>query len=495
MRRFAALASLLLAGCGQATLTVGSKQDAESAVLAEMALQLAENAGATVRSQHGLGGTPVLWKALLRGSVDVYPEYTGTITQQILAGRELPDEAALRAALAELGVGMTRPLGFANNYALGMREDKAEGLGVRAVSDLARHPELSFGFSSEFMLRQDGWPGLQSRYRLPQHDVRGLDHQLAYAGLASGDVAVTDLYTTDAEIRTLKLRVLADDRHYFPAYRAVLLYHLDLEASAPEVVAALRNLEGRLDESTMIDLNTRTKSGEAPELVAADYLAKSLGVGASRRGERRWERFWRHLAEHLTMVVISLAAAVAVAVPLGVLAARRPALGQVLLGVTGVIQTIPSLALLVFMIPLPFVGGTGTTPAVVALFLYSLLPILRNTVTGLRDVPPHLRESAEGLGLPPSAVLWRVELPMASRAILAGIKTAAVINVGTATLGALIGAGGFGQEIQQGIQLNDYGRILEGAVPAAVLALVVQGVFELAERRLVPKGLRLAEAR
>ncbi len=195
------------------------------------------------------------------------------------------------------------------------------------------------------------------------------------------------------------------------------------------------------------------------------------------------------LGEHVALVSISLAAAILVAIPLGIVAARRPRLGAVILTMVGVIQTIPSLALLVFMIPWL---GIGAKPALVALFLYSLLPIVRNTATGLRDIPNSLRESAEALGLPPRARLVKIELPMASRAILAGIKTAAVINVGTATIGALIGAGGFGQPILTGIRRDDLRMILfEGAIPAALLALAVQGAFDLAERFLVPRGLRL----
>jgi osmoprotectant transport system permease protein len=160
----------------------------------------------------------------------------------------------------------------------------------------------------------------------------------------------------------------------------------------------------------------------------------------------------------------------------------------VILAIVGIVQTIPSLALLVFLIPFLGIGGL---PAMVALFLYSLLPIVRNTYAGLHDIPIQIRESAEALGLRAAARLRLVELPMAARAILAGIKTSAVINVGTATLGALIGAGGYGQPILTGIRLDDLGLILEGAVPAAVLALLVQGLFELAERWLVPRGLRL----
>ena len=179
-------------------------------------------------------------------------------------------------------------------------------------------------------------------------------------------------------------------------------------------------------------------------------------------------------------------AAIAVSIPLGVIAARRPRLGPLILTTTGVIQTIPSLALLVFMIPWL---GIGAKPALVALFLYSLLPIVRNTATGLRDIPVSLRESAEALGLPATARLLRIELPMASRSILAGIKTAAVINVGTATIGALIGAGGFGQPILTGIRRDDLSMILfEGAIPAALLALAVQA--SVRPGRAVPRSTR-----
>jgi osmoprotectant transport system permease protein len=196
---------------------------------------------------------------------------------------------------------------------------------------------------------------------------------------------------------------------------------------------------------------------------------------------------WRRTREHLALVAVSLLAAIAIALPLGILAARRPRLGQVVLAAVGVVQTIPSLALLVFMIPLL---GIGALPATAALFLYSLLPIVRNTHAGLRGVSPSLRDSAQALGLPPLAILWQIELPLALGTILAGIKSAAVINVGTATLGALIGAGGLGQPIFTGIRLDDIPLILEGALPASLLALAVQGVFDLLERVLVPKGLR-----
>jgi osmoprotectant transport system permease protein len=313
-----------------------------------------------------------------------------------------------------------------------------------------------------------------------------MDHQLAYRALRSGDIAATDLYSTDAEIQAADLLVLEDDRRAFPRYDAVLLRRADLSEDA---VRALARLEGAISPADMIAMNARALLGHVPEAqVAADFLRAKFGVAEDAKVRSAVQRIGRRTLEHLFLVAVSLAAAIAVAVPLGILAWRRPRLGQTILTLAGVIQTIPSLALLVFMIPLL---GIGAGPALVALFLYSLLPILRGTHAGLTGIAPELRESAEALGLPPRAALRRIELPLATPSVLSGIKTAAVIDVGTATLGALIGAGGYGQSILTGIRLADTGLILEGAVPAGLLALAVQGAFDLVERLLVPRGLRL----
>jgi osmoprotectant transport system permease protein len=473
-------------------VTVGSKAFTENVILGEVVTQLARNSGAAAAHRRELGGTQVLWNALRRGEIDAYPDYTGTIREEILAGRAIRDDAMLRQALEEQGIRISAPLGFNNTYALGMKEQLAEQLGIRAISDLRRHPELPFGFSNEFMERGDGWPSLRDRYQLPQRDVRGLDHDLAYRGLDSGAIQVIDLYSTDAEIRYYALRALDDDLRHFPVYEAVLLYRADLVERAPEALAAIRRLEGRISAPMMIEMNARAKLDRVAEArVAADFLAANFNVASDVAEQTAQDRFFRNTRAHLFLVAVSLTAAILMAVPLGVVAAKLPRAGQAILGIVGIIQTIPSLALLVFMIPLL---GIGDAPAIVALFFYSLLPIVRNTYTGLHDIPLSLRESAAALGLPGGARLWRVELPMASRAILAGIKTSAVINVGTATLGALIGAGGYGQPIFTGIRLDNVGLILEGAVPAALLALLVQGLFEVFERVLVPKGLRLKPA-
>lgn len=488
----AVCALLVTAGCASRDpeVVIGSKTFTESVILGEALRLLVEDAGLPVRHRRGLGGTRLVYNALANGELDAYVEYTGTLANEIFAGSGTMDRAALEQRLATDGIVLAGPIGFQNNYALGMRSSAVARLGVERISDLASHPELVLRFSSEFMERADGWPGLQAVYGLPQRDVRGVEHELAYRALAGGDADVTDVYTTDAEIAYYELHTLVDDREYFPRYEAVLLYRADLEQRAPGAAAALRRMLGSIDESQMIALNAEVKlEGVREREAAARFVRTRIGGLGTVDAPGRLERLTQRTREHLVLVVVSLLAGIAVAVPLGILAARRRRLGQAVLAVVGIGQTIPALALLVIMVP---IFGIGAGPALVALFVYALLPIVRNTHAGLTGIPPLLREAAEALGLPHRPRLLRIELPLALPTILAGIKTAAVINVGGATLGALVGAGGYGQPILTGIRLDDTALILEGAVPAALLAIAVQGAFELLERAVVPRGLRLA---
>jgi len=486
LRLLLAAASITLACPGPAEdVTIGSKQFPESEIIGEIMVQLATTAGAKAEHKKQMGGTKILWEALKRGDIDAYPEYTGTIIQEILPPVFKSEAGGTQAEwyeedLRTLGIRATKPLGFNNTYALGMKSETAAELGIESISDLRQHPNLAFGLSNEFMSRADGWPGLKRSYGLPQTNVRGLKHELAYGALNSGKIALTDLYSTDAEIAKYGLLVLKDDREYFPRYDAVILYREGLD---PKAVASFKKLEGAIDEAKMIAMNSAVSvDGKSAGSVAKNFLSERLQVQSTSREKTRAERIVGHGLEHLKLVVISLIAAIVVAIPLGILAFRSKAVGQIVLAVVGVIQTIPSLALLVFLIPLM---GIGETPAIFALFLYSLLPIVRNTYSGLHDIPGPIRDSAAALGLGEGQRLRLVYLPMAARSILAGIKTSAVINVGTATLGALIGAGGFGEPIITGLTLNNIGLVLEGAIPAAALALIVQGIFEFSDRFFV----------
>ena len=488
------LCGLLLAGncfaVDDRAIIVGSKNFTEGIVLGELIRAIAASTGAAVVHRQALGGTRLVFNALVSGEIDIYAEYTGTLTHEIFAQNNPASNAALRELLAESGLVMSEPLGFRDNFALGMHEPVAERLKIRRISDLRAHPELVFRFGTEFTERGDGWPGLRLHYGLPQQDVLGVEHDLAYRGLAAGDVDLTDLYTTDAEIAYYSLRTLEDDLGYFPPYEAILLYRAELAQERPDVFEAILSMQGLIDEAQMIAMNSRVKlDGIQETLVAADFLNENLGIEVVAKASSRIERFWRYTQQHIALVAISLFAAILIAVPLGIAAARWRRLGHIIPGVVGIAQTIPALALLVFMIPL---FGIGAGPAVIALFIYSLLPIVRNTYTGLTTIPTQLLESAEALGLPAGARLRLVEAPLAAVSILGGIKTAAVINIGAATLGALIGAGGYGQPILAGIRLDDVGLILEGAVPAAGLAIVVQLLFEWTERAIVPRGLRVS---
>ena len=478
MRGFAALALVVACVAAHAqTLTVGSKRFTESYILGEIISQTAKGT-----HKPGLGNTAILLEALKAGAIDLYPEYTGTIAREILKSEERLDLAALNQRLKPLGLSVSVPLGFSNSYALGMRRKDAERLGIRKVSDLAKHAQLRFGLSHEFLGRRDGWPGLQSAYGLPQKP-RGLDHGIAYEALAAGEIDVMDLYTTDAKIERYAIVALADDRAFFPAYDAVLLYRADIPQRFPAAFNELKKLEKRIDEQTMVRLNARAELDKVAFAdVAREYLGAKIESTKGFWAAMFAPDFGRLLAEHLWLVFASLAIAVLVGVPLGLIAAKFGWVAQPVLIFTGILQTIPSLALLAFLIPVT--GTIGVWPALIALFLYALLPITRNTHAGITGVPRGLVQAGTALGLRSRQILMKVEMPIAMPVIMAGVKTSAVISVGTATIAAFIGAGGFGERISQGLALNDHAVLLAGALPAAVLALAVHAAFEIAERSL-----------
>lgn len=486
-------------------VVVGAKKFTESAILGELMAQVLEtHAGAVVERRFNLAGTQVCYDGLRHGAIDVYAEYTGTALRSILRASEAPATAA--AVFAQVSEAFRRrdaliwlaPFGFDNTYVMLMQPARAAALGVRALSDLAAHP-LRYGVSYEFLARPDGMPGLRATYHLHEATTVGMEHDLAYQALVAGDLDVVDGYATDAKIDALGLLPLVDDRAFFPPYQAAPVARADLFQRAPEAEPALRLLAGRIDAATMRRLNAAVEiERRAPDDVAAAYL-RELGlatreVAATRRATTLWGLLWQRrvitaqlTAQHLLLTGAALLAAVAVGVPVGIAAARRPRLASLALSGAGVLQTIPSIALLAFMLPL---FGIGTAPAIAALFLYGLLPILRNTVAGLRGVDAGLVEVGRGLGMRPRDLLWHVELPLAAPVMLAGVRTAAVISVGTATLAAFIGAGGLGDPIVTGLSVTDVNLVLSGALPAALLAVAVDVALHGVERLATPKGLR-----
>lgn len=494
------LAAVLLwssaaSGATTAPLVVGSKRFTESYILGEIVRQTLQAQGIAAEHRQGLGNTGILEQALASGAVDVYPEYTGTIVRELLKRPDAgnPTLAELNTWLAPRGLKAAVPLGFNNSYALAMLESQAEALHIARISDLRGAPALRLGLSHEFLERGDGWTALRAAYRLPQSGAGGLDHGLAYDAIAAGRVDLIDIYATDAKLARYRLRVLVDDIGFFPKYDAVLLMRDSVDARP------LQRLEGRIDARAMIAMNAEVElDGRSFAEVAQRFVAGGGAASAATGGTARAgllarlfaPDFGRLAAEHLLLVFGSLLFAVGVGVPLGVAAWRWPRSAGGLLGAVAVLQTIPSLALLAFLIAA--MGRIGLAPALVALVVYALLPIVRNTHTGLVGVPVGLQQAALSLGLTPAQSLRLVQLPLALPTLLAGVKTAAVIGVGTATLAAFIGAGGFGERIVAGLAVNDSDAMLAGALPSAALALLVQAAFDRLERVLVrtPRATR-----
>jgi osmoprotectant transport system permease protein len=489
-----AFTAACLAAEPAAVLKIGSKRFTESYILAHiMAQSVARAGGSPPEIREGLGNTAIVYEALRSGNIDLYPEYAGTIALEILRQPKPATLAQMNEQLAPLGLGAAIPLGFNDGYALAVRDADAQRLGLQTLSDLAHHPELKPGLSNEFIGRADGWAGLAQRYGFA-HKPTGLDHGLAYDALAGGQVDVIDIYTTDAKIAHLGLRVLKDDRNYFPRYDALVLYRLEVPQRFPQAWAALRTLQGRIDENAMIAMNARAElQGVRFDAIARDFLAAAAGTAAAAGGAtpapgRSFgdKLFGPDLArltlQHLMLVVLSVGAAVLLGVPLAVAAFPRPRRRGALLAAAGLLQTVPSLALLAALIGLT--GAIGALPALLALTLYALLPVMRNTVAGLSEVGEGLRQAGTALGMTPAQRLRHVELPLALPTVVAGVRTAVAIAIGTATIAAFIGAGGYGERIVTGLALNDRELLLAGALPAATLALVCEALFGLLERRM-----------
>ncbi len=483
------LAAALLPGAGFAAeaIVIGGKIFTESYVLGEMAAQTIEAASSVpVTRKLGMGSTGILFEALKSGAIDVYPDYTGTLAEAILKRPDLKSADEIRRALAAMGLTMSGSLGFNDTYALAVKDEFAQRHNLQTIGDLLPiESTLRAGFSYEFMDRKDGYPGLIGSYHLamaPQN-VSRMEHSLSYQAIDQNAVDVIDVYSTDAKIKKLNLKLLRDDHNYFPVYQAVWVARTSFVEAHPREWQALRSLEGKISEQAMLDMNAQADIQKIPfDKIAARFL------GAAAPNSHGWlQEVGHRTREHLWLVGVSLLFSVLVGIPLGVAAVRFPAAGQAILLSSALIQTVPSLALLCFLIP---VFGVGTKPALAALCLYSLLPVVLNTFTGIRAVNPIHLENARAFGLNRRQVLWRVVLPLASPTLLAGIKTATIVSIGTATLAALVGAGGYGAPIVSGLALNDVRIILTGAIPAALMALVAHGVFELLGIVLIPAGLR-----
>lgn len=502
MRRFLLLLLLLATPAFAERVVVGSKNFEESRLLGEIFTQLLESrTDLEVERRLGLAGTQVCFEALKTGAIDVYPEYTGTALVSILnePAQGGPSQTLNRVRselLSRWNLWWLAPLGFENSFEVAVPRELAERERLKTISDLARiSKRLRGGFGHEFVGREDGLPGLKKVYGLDFASIQPLQHALKYQAAGAREVDAIDVYTTDALLITHDLVVLEDDRGFFPPYEAAALVRGE---APPEVASTLSLLAGAFDEQTMRSLNLRLQEGKEDEAVVARDALRAMGlIQGEEKGARKVSSptllhylrdgsLLRRTLEHLSLSALALLAGILVAVPLGLWLERHRGGAETAIRLLGMTQTIPSLALLAFFIPFL---GVGTVPAVAALWIYSLFPIVRNTYTGVRDADPRAVEAATALGMTPAQILREIRLPLAAPVLMAGIRTAAVLTVGTATLAAFIGAGGLGEPIVTGLQLANAPMILSGAIPAAVLALLVDGLLGGVERALRPRGV------
>jgi osmoprotectant transport system permease protein len=293
------------------------------------------------------------------------------------------------------------------------------------------------------------------------------------------------VYSTDGEILRSGLMLLRDDLGYFPQYRAAFLARRDLP---PEVAGILEQMSGRINNERMQRLNLEVldPSVSFAEVASAFLLEEGL-VESATDVPAFMPRLWRNTKQHLKLTGIALALAIFAGVGIAATVHRYSRAANSFLYFTGLLQTVPSIALLALLIPW---FGIGQTPAIIALFLYSLLPIARGTITALLAIPPGYRQVAAAMAMTRRQETRYVLMPLAMPHVIAGIRTAAVISIGTATLAAFIGAGGLGDPIVTGLALNDSSMILEGALPAAGLAILTELAFTGLERWLVPPHMR-----
>ncbi|HBP89388.1 MAG TPA: amino acid ABC transporter permease [Nitrospiraceae bacterium] len=503
------LSSLSLPAWPSDTIVVGSKNFMESRLLAEMFAQLIEaRTELTVTRRLGLAGTQVCFEALRTGAIDLYPEYTGTGLVTILNEPPMHDRVSVlnhvrKEFLHRWDIWWMAPLGFENSYALALRRDRAQTLGLRTISDLVRvAPQLKAGFGYEFIQRQDGLVGLTESYGLQFQNVIGMQQTLKYQATDKGDIDLLDVYTTDGRLAVYDFVVLEDDHHFFPPYEAAALVRGKILKRHPELGNVISLLTNAVDPPRMRELNLRIQEqGELVSQVAHDALRTLDLVGDNHvrsvtiveSSDSFLPYLWSkrsdltmRTGEHLGLSGLGLFLGILIAIPLGLILEQWRKGAETIIRIVGMLQTIPSIALLAFMIP---IFGVGALPAIMALWMYSLFPILRNTYSGLRDAAPNVVETGRALGMTEWQILRAIRLPLAAPTIMAGIRTSAIWTVGTATLAAFIGAGGLGVPIVAGLQLADTNLILSGALPATVLALTVDGFLGRVEQWVRPRGL------
>ena len=489
-------------------IIISSKIFTENILLAEMlSLLLEEKYTFKVIRKFNLGGTQLVFSALRNKEIDVYPEYTGTGYTMILklSGETQPKKTfkiVKKEFLNKFNLVWSLPLGFENTYTLAVRSSDLRFKKIHRISQLkGKTKSLKLGAGHEFMERQDGFLNFIKKYQLSfQKDQTWTMNQgLMYSALKNKKIDMVMAYSTDGRIKAFDLKTLRDDKSFFPAYEAAYLTRKDFLKQYPMLKKAFKQLEGNITEKEMIFLNNQVDQLKLDSTqIARNFLIKKnlLEDDIKNLKQQSWldyyiskkEYFFKIFYEHLLLVVVSLFFALWLAIPIGLWASYNNKVEKTVFFIVNTLQTVPSLALLAIFIPFL---GIGFLPAVVTLFIYSLLPIIRNTFEAIKNIDRVLISAGAGMGLNIWQVLRYIQIPLAFPMILAGVRTSAVIVVGTATLAAFIGAGGLGDPIFRGIATLNSKLIFLGAVPACLLAIFIDRFLAFLEKLIIPKGLKL----
>jgi len=508
IKKQAPLSSLLKKQSQKKELVIGSKIFTENILLGEILALLLEKEGFKIVRKFNMGGTKLLFDALRVGDIDIYPEYTGTGYAMILKeSKKLnPQETYLfvkKKFLNRYQLVWSPPLGFENTYVLAFREGDARFENIKSLSELQDLPfPLRLASEHEFTERKDGWPLFSKHYKLnlKKNQILSMNPSLMYSAIGAKKVDLIMAYSTDGRLKAYQLKTLKDDKQFFPSYKATYLTRQEIPASHPEVKAVFQMMENQILEEEMIQLNNEVdhKKEDISKTAEKFLLKKGFLDTKTNQATKKTENLLSYylqkksyllkiFIEHLILVGWALMLALLFAIPLSIWAFYNSKIEKVVFFFVNTLQTIPSIALLGVLIP-PL--GIGFTPAVVALFIYALLPIIRNTFEGLKNIDNAYIEVSAGLGLTKRQILRFIQIPLALPVIIAGVRTALILLVGTATLAAFIGAGGLGDPIFRGIATLDSRLIFMGAVPACALALFLDKALGLLERLLVSKGLQ-----
>ena len=489
-------------------LVIGSKIFTENILLAEMlALLLEEKHNFKIIRKFNMGGTKLVFDSLKNKHIDIYPEYTGTGYAMLLkkSGETNPKKTyriVKSEFLKKFQMVWSLPLGFENTYTLAVQAEDTRFQKFQSISQLKGHIALfRLGMGHEFVERKDGFDNFSKKYQLhfKKNQLVTMNSALMYSALNNKEVDMIMAYSTDGRIKAFNLKTLKDDKSFFPSYEAAYLTRQDVLETWPEVQAAFTDLENNINEKEIISLNNQVDQLDyGLSQTARNFLIqKKLLVDKAQKLQKvslidyyisKKKYFFKILIEHLVLIFVSLFFALCFSIPIGIWAVRNALVEKVVFSLVNTLQTVPSIALLGLLIPLL---GIGFVPAVSALFLYSLLPLIRNTFEGIKNVDRIYIEASAGTGLSAWQILIFVQIPLALPVILAGMRISTVIVVGTATLAAFIGAGGLGDPIFRGIATLDSRLIFLGAVPACLLAIILDTGVAFVENLVISKGLKL----